>query len=100
MILKSEINISLTKIKINTYKPNNYLSELLKENQSEHVKYINYQIINNGNTIILNGKSFDIPKWYNRQMILIRNSKTLEMVFYGIINNKIDELNCYKSKLK
>lgn len=106
-LLKSNIVVGLTKIKIdmnpymsNISSSNNYMTKLLQGNMAQNIKYIDYKILNDCKTIILNGKSFDIPSWYNKNMILIRDSKTLEMIFYGIINNKIDEMNYYKSKLK
>ena len=82
------------------YSNSDYMARLLQENKLQYIKYIDYQIINDCKTIVLNGKHFDIPTWYNKNMILIRDSKTLEMIFYGIINDKIDEMNYYKSKLK
>lgn len=76
------------------------MTRLLQHNKNQNTKYIEYKISSDCKTITFNNECFQIPNWYNKNMILIRDNKTLEMIFIGIISNKISKLQNYKSRFK
>ena len=63
----------------------------------DEIKYIDYEITPDFKYIIINKRIYEIPDFYNKNMIKIRDNKTLEMIFRQIIYNTIQD---YKSRLK
>mgnify|MGYP003571404962 CR=1 FL=1 len=93
---KSKIHFGLTTINIEIYSDFNISSNtVLKDCIKSQIIYFDYEIHANCSKILINNEIHNIPNFYNKDMIRIRDNKTLEMIFLQIIYNKL-----YKSKLK
>jgi len=57
-----------------------------KPEQKELCLYSGLDISEDGTIITLDGKPYEVPAWYNKEMIKARDKKTIDMVFihYGI----------------
>lgn len=56
-----------------------------KPEQKELCLYNGLEVSEDGTEIYINGKTFKVPDWYNKEMIKGRDKKTIDMVFihYG-----------------
>ena len=56
-----------------------------KPEQKELCLYTGLEVSEDGTEIYINGETFKVPDWYNKEMIKARDKKTIDMVFihYG-----------------
>ena len=57
-----------------------------KPEQKELCLYSGLEVSKDGSIITLDGQAYEVPAWYNKEMIKARDKKTIDMVFihYGI----------------
>lgn len=64
----------------------------IKITRKEEIYKFDYTISKNNTEIVINKIAYEIPNWYNKEMIKIKDLKTLQMIFYGILSDEIQNL--------
>ncbi len=68
--------------------------------QGSTTRKLEYKISEDLKEITIQGKHFNIPDFFNREMIKIRDLKTMQMVFYSILDDMIRLKNKEKTNAK